>query len=119
MAPGATFVFDNVITNLRNGYNRHSGHFRAPISGTYMIAFSIMADWNNELYARLLVDGTFMAESVSHSKDAWDHATGSLVLHLSAGQAAWLTHSSAHPRSVRAKQGVWSTFSGFLIKADP
>ncbi|KAK7482377.1 hypothetical protein BaRGS_00026396, partial [Batillaria attramentaria] len=80
LGQGATYAFDHVVTNIGDGYNRYSGHFRAPVAGIYMFVVDFMAPWNQKQYAYIVVDGTIKAGSESDGRSgSWDHASRTLV----------------------------------------
>ena len=118
LGPQAPLIFDSVSTNVGNGYDAITGNFRAPVSGTYMFVLNYMGDINTQLYVNMYVDNTVVDYSLSHGDGrSWDHVSESLVVHLQPGQHVHLKNGSAEPKNIRGNH--WSTFSGFLIQADP
>nr|KAG5695116.1 hypothetical protein BaRGS_017215 [Batillaria attramentaria] len=116
LTPGATYVLDRVVTNIGDGYDRFSGHFVAPVSGTYMFVVNFMGPRDTFQYAYIVVDGRIRSYSISHGDGtAWDQASGVLVIRLNAGQRVWLKRSTEASRTKIVRGSHWTTFSGFLI----
>ncbi|XP_061195733.1 uncharacterized protein LOC133203955 [Saccostrea echinata] len=44
---GATLIFDSVVTNLGNGYNKRTGIFTTPLSGVYAFTWTLHAAGSN------------------------------------------------------------------------
>ncbi|KAK7489100.1 hypothetical protein BaRGS_00019614 [Batillaria attramentaria] len=110
-------ILDRAVTNIGHGYDADTGNFRVPVSGTYMFVVNYMGDIHTYLYVFMMVDNHVVDESISHGDGTtWDHVSESVVLHLAAGQRVWLRHAN-QTKSIRG--GHWTTFSGFLINADP
>ena len=118
MGPNAPLIFDTVLTNVGDGYDVITGNFRAPVSGTYMFVLNYMGDITTYVYVNMYVDNTEVDYSISHwGGSTWDHVSESLVVQLKAGQHVHLKNGSAETKKIRGHH--WSTFSGFLIQADP
>ena len=117
LGPGAPLILDRALTNLGNGYDVITGTFRAPVSGSYMFVVNYMGDIHSDLYVHMYVDDAMVDYSISHGDGTWDHVSESLVIHLKADQRVYLKNGSAQQKDIRG--GHWSTFSGFLIQADP
>ena len=50
-----TIVFDNVLTNVGDGYNEFSGLFTAPSSGVYFFTWTIYSGGNGETQFEIFV----------------------------------------------------------------
>ena len=57
--------------------------------------------------------------SISHADGTWDHVSETLIMHVKAGQHVWLQRGSDQSVTKSIRGGHWTTFSGFLIRADP
>nr|KAG5701783.1 hypothetical protein BaRGS_000773 [Batillaria attramentaria] len=115
---GATIVLPQVLTNIGNAYDPQTGLFAAPVSGLYMFFASYMhADTGGpEAYVQMYVDGNKVTESVSDDRShTWDHGSMRAIVHLNTGQRVRLSSCCF---DVRLHGGMYTTFSGFLIRAD-
>ena len=54
---GSVILFDEVLTNLGNGYNKNSGSFTAPVAGTYSLSIYFMADHGKHCHLGIYVNG--------------------------------------------------------------
>ena len=57
-APGATILFENIITNEGNNYNAADGIYTCPEDGLYMFTVNSYAHSNQYLVEEILLDGT-------------------------------------------------------------
>nr|KAG5701225.1 hypothetical protein BaRGS_008601 [Batillaria attramentaria] len=120
LGPSAPIILDRVVTNVGSGYDAGTGSFRAPTSGTYMFVVNYMGDLNTYMYVNLMVDNDVIDYSISHGDgNTWDHVSESVVLHLAAGQRVWLKRGAEQSVTKSMRGHHWTTFSGFLINADP
>lgn len=109
---------DRVITNTGSGYDQHTGNFHVPVSGSYMFVVNCMGPIDGYIYVDIVVDDASVDETISHGDTYhWDHVSESIILHLKQGQRVWLKQNENLTKSIRGSH--WSTFSGFLIRADP
>ncbi|KAK7489101.1 hypothetical protein BaRGS_00019615 [Batillaria attramentaria] len=116
--PSAPLLLDRVVTNIGNGYDAHTGNFLAPVSGSYLFAVHFMGNLNTNTYLFLMVDNTLQDQTYSDGDGQhWDHVSATTVIHLRAGQRVWLRSDSRGTKQYRG--GHYTTFSGFLIVADP
>ena len=87
------FVFDDVLTNLGNGYHNLHGIFIAPRDGIYIFSASILSYLNahSEFYASIMKNGTVIARVYGHG-DTGRHDQGSatIVTPLVTGDEVWV-----------------------------
>ncbi|XP_045159319.2 C1q-related factor-like [Mercenaria mercenaria] len=108
------FVFESVITNVGNAYNYTSGHFVAPVSGTYVFYSSILSMAGASFEAYIAVNGSIkvrMHES-GNNGPRYGMASQSAIVELNAGDVV----SVNSPSSVKVHGNTYTTFSGFLIR---
>lgn len=111
VSSGDTIKFNNVITNIGEGYNRSTGYFTAPVAGYYEFIVTIMAQSGNTFISKLLI----------HESEYYCHAHGSarsqaqgmcdMIYFLSQGTTARVT---TYQGSALYGNG-FSSFSGHLI----
>ncbi|KAL4237337.1 hypothetical protein ACF0H5_002055 [Mactra antiquata] len=54
-------IFEDVLTNIGNGYNNHHGVFIVPVSGIYLLTSSLLSRPGEEYFAELVINGTPIA----------------------------------------------------------
>nr|QBA18405.1 type 2 C1q domain-containing protein 8 [Littorina littorea] len=119
LGPLQRLVLDKVVVNFGSGYDATSGHFEAPVSGTYMFVVNFMGDINTYNYVKLILERSVVDYSISHGDGTtWDHAGETIILHLTAGQNVWLQRGNEQAVTKTLRGHHWTTFSGFLIKPD-
>ncbi|XP_045191033.2 heavy metal-binding protein HIP-like [Mercenaria mercenaria] len=118
--PGTTIKCNQIISNYGNGYNKFTGIFTAPISGTYFTTFTIQAGVK-KTNVRLLKDGQNVVGAVVHADPYSDSyrqtmASNSAVINLTAGQSLWLETIYDHDAELFSLEGYrYVTFTGFLL----
>ena len=121
---GQTVVFNQVITNDGNAYNKNNGMFTAPVTGTYFFTFSINVQ-STKVNVRLVKDNANLVDVIAHSSahftpDPNDYtsaqSTNCVVVQLDAGQAVWAqAYHDADAQIDGYSDYRYVTFSGFLL----
>jgi len=122
---GQTIVFNQVLINDGNGYNKHTGVFTAPITGTYFFTFSILVT-HTATNVRLVKDGEHLVGAVGYSSTEYlpnnsshrvsDHSSNSVVVQLNAGQSVWVeAYAFADTEIDGYPEFRFVAFSGFLL----
>lgn len=106
--------FDNVITNLGNGYEPRIGHFTAPVKGIYMFSFTAMSEPGHKLHVRLVKNGNEIARGEGETND-FDSSTVVVIETLNVGDLVWVSHQLPYSDET-IFGGGWSSFCGSLIK---
>nr|KAG5690253.1 hypothetical protein BaRGS_026705 [Batillaria attramentaria] len=112
----STLKFDNVITNLGNGYNPLTGIFTAPVAGLYSFSLSAMTTaGRNHASLAIVKQGTDLAKTWGGGRhDPEDQSTKTVPVYLDEGDQVWVAQ-----RYGDAVRGAWwTTFSGMLEEAD-
>ncbi|XP_070173999.1 complement C1q-like protein 3 isoform X2 [Littorina saxatilis] len=119
--PHSTVVLDTAFTNVGNGYDTTTGVFTAPVSGLYDLqAMFMQRTWNakDAIYGSIKIEGRSVAEGVGDNRGgSWDLASIRAIVQVSSGQKVTLASSLTNAVD-NFYGGRYTTFSGFLIKAD-
>ncbi|XP_061187032.1 complement C1q-like protein 4 [Saccostrea echinata] len=120
-------VYDTVVTNLGNGYSKHTGAFTVPRAGVYGFSWTVYVAGSHipgdadtslgEITSHLLqngqVKGILHADTETGGED--ETSTGFVVLIVNAGDVIITRASGLHQDSYYSNEyGRW-TFSGFQI----
>jgi hypothetical protein len=79
-------VFDNVVTNIGNAYNWNHGLFIAPVNGTYVFSFTLMAV-GSMTWGHFVVNRQVVAKAQITDKTA---STQTIVVTLKAGEDVYV-----------------------------
>ena len=104
----ATIVYNNVYTNDGRGFDEHSAHFVAPVSGTYYLAFAIRG--SPTVVGDMMHNGKLVARIFA--KD-YNEGANQVVRRLEAGDNVWVRQKDNYASS----GGRYATFSGMLLYA--
>nr|KAG5711594.1 hypothetical protein BaRGS_016776 [Batillaria attramentaria] len=113
-----TVILGHVKTNDGNAYDPNTGLFTAPVPGLYYFHATFMDhDLSDRIDALISVDGAAVAGTVADSRHGyWDNPAVAAVVHLNAGQKVQLQSNNNEVDHFYG--GLYTTFSGFLIRAD-
>lgn len=106
-------VYDNVVTNVRNGYNRWSGHFAAPRKGLYVFTCSVRANSKVGITVVIVHNGRPVLR-IASSVYSPETGSGSVTLILKKGDNVWVKRLG-HGRHIEKH---YNYFSGYLISAE-
>lgn len=102
--------YDRVLTNIGNGYDKWSGHFKAPLKGLYVLSCTVMAVKGHDISVALVKNGQNMMNAYS-STTVWETGAISVALALKKGDKVWIRRFG-HGRYVH---GNYNILSGYLI----
>ncbi|KAL8618116.1 hypothetical protein ACOMHN_044685 [Nucella lapillus] len=112
MKPLDTVVFDTVLANNGEGYNVETGHFTAPLAGTYLFVATVLSGYNTKVETALIVDDKEVARIYSGAHDAHGSGSNAAILNLQAGDRVWVRLLYQGGNHVH---GYYSTFSGAIL----
>lgn len=121
VASSGTLILNHAVTNIGNAYNTQTGIFTVPVDGLYDFQATFMPNKSTikTAFVGLFVDNNMMAEGVSDSShNYWDQSTIRAVVHVKKNQRVWLKNMSNPADLYVCTAEPYSTFSGFLIRAD-
>lgn len=112
-------VFDKVITNIGNAYNKSSGHFIAPIDGVYVFFVMLSNIAGNSVTVIVLRNGLWIGKVAAYGSITDNGilvtSTSAVPVELQYGDEVWVQNEYtylAHEEVAGYKQ---SSFSGHLI----
>ncbi|XP_061180206.1 heavy metal-binding protein HIP-like [Saccostrea echinata] len=109
------FLFDHVIVNSGNGYNKHNGMFTAPVKGIYAFFGTVLTFSGKSLESEIVQNGNGICRIYS-GDDSFDGSGSNMaIIQLEVGDVVWMRiHDRFHDTGVSV-DGPWTTFSGFLL----
>lgn len=107
-----TVIFDDVLLNSGNAYNERNGHFTAHVAGTYQLAVSL-TNFGKEAHFAVQKNGHDVLSRL-YIKSGLTYSSSTVVVaQLNAGDVVQVK-GQYFPTNLR--EGLYSVFSGFLIK---
>ncbi|XP_048760508.1 complement C1q-like protein 4 [Ostrea edulis] len=113
-----TIIFDSIVTNAGQGYDKYTGIFVCPISGFYQFAATIVSDGGTDknLDAELMHNGKQIAH-LHATLYGNDEGTQIANIHCAQGERIWIRHLQG-ATDARSMPPGFSSFSGALLHAD-
>jgi hypothetical protein len=109
------FLFDYLITNSGNAYNKNNGMFTAPLKGIYAFSSSVLTMAGKYLEAAIIRNGNPFCNLYAGDMDFFGPGFNMALIELDVGDTVWVKiHDKYHDTGVRV-DGPWTTFSGFLL----
>ncbi|XP_043915701.1 C1q-related factor-like [Protopterus annectens] len=95
----ATIMYDHVLVNYGNGYNKQTGMFTCTIPGVYIFNYSLLPKTHSTDTVLWLIKNGDKMNYIHSISTAGNAQTASLnaVLHLSAGEALWVQLEKGQP----------------------
>ncbi|XP_062305758.1 cerebellin-2-like [Osmerus eperlanus] len=109
-----TLIFKRVFSNIGNGYDQHTGFFKAPVEGLYYFTFSTFGYNTHLVGAVLMKGGVRVVSTYDHvSSDSSDGGSNAVVLELKADEK--VSVELWQNARVFDNMNGHTTFSGFLL----
>ena len=112
-------MFQEIVQNEGKGYDKYTGIFTAPVTGTYLFTVQVCLYWNKPLSVSIVANGTSITAGYFGDKD-W-----SQICHSTDGQAFIQAEEEVKVLVTYANPGnviypddtdrYWSFFSGVLL----
>ncbi|XP_022302313.2 uncharacterized protein LOC111110210 [Crassostrea virginica] len=113
-----TLIFDHEVTNVGNGYSKHSGIFTAPIEGIYVFSWTIFLSLPNQsMSIEITLNSQPVGASFVHGANDYATVSGNAVLYMQKDDVVFTrTHTTYVPHgSIRSDTIMRSAFSGWCI----
>ena len=107
--------YNQVVTNIGNGYDSRDGHFTAPVAGLYSFSLTGMGYATSLLYLNIMKNNQFLAQIYTTNGDA-DSASVTIHTHLNVDDHVWIENGSG--AGAHLHPGPYNTFSGILEKIE-
>jgi hypothetical protein len=92
-----TLIFDVVKTDVGFGYSRFTGAFSAPVEGTYVFSWTVIADFYSYIHTEIVMNASSFGHLLTDGEEIHDiHASSkTIVKYLNQGDIVFIrTHSS-------------------------
>ena len=114
-----TIIYDYVVTNYGNGYNKYTGAFIAPRSGVYVFTWTTFANPGSYLPIELIVNNYRYGIISADGNALYNGVTGVAVVHLNQYDAVLVrsdSHTAPHG-NIFSDQNMKTSFSGWCISS--
>ncbi|XP_060580171.1 uncharacterized protein LOC132736970 isoform X2 [Ruditapes philippinarum] len=118
-------VYNQILLNDGQAYSDKTGIFRVPVSGVYLLSWSVTArklpgEHAYDVWVKLVVNGVHQTGAVAESRDDWDDNQGSnsVVLRLNQGDEVWTSHYFSYPDVFGDDTERTASFMGVLLYVD-
>ncbi|XP_038066248.1 collagen alpha-1(X) chain-like [Patiria miniata] len=113
---GDVIIFDNIMTNVGDGYDSQSGVFTCSVPGVY--SFTISVNNNaNRAYVRLVKNVELIFSLYNSQTGAFHQSSNSAAVSLATGDRVWLQFGDDSNRGIYSNNNRYCYFTGFLIHA--
>ncbi|CAG2223530.1 C1QL [Mytilus edulis] len=112
LSKGTKILFNQVWTNVGNGYNPSTGIFTAPNACLYHITAVVMSAHGDDLYLRLYHNGLAMSGSYNDG-DGYKTGTFDIVLNLQKGDKVYI--AAQRIDKIYSDGNTYVTFSGHSV----
>ncbi|KAL2093447.1 hypothetical protein ACEWY4_010759 [Coilia grayii] len=114
-------TFDVEYVNIGGHFNKTSGRFTCHYPGAYFFAFTVGKHPRRAVSVKLMrgkgeVQAMVFDEDMSRRREMQSQ---SLLLLLQRGESVWLYSQQDDRYGIYSNQGRYTTFSGFLVYAEP
>lgn len=107
-------IFDQVISNIGNGYHADHGLFIAPTSGIYLFSTSLLHRPTNDqpLHAEITHSGAPVAR-IHGDVNIYDSGSQTVIIQVNQGEEVWVRNIDINDENIAG--AMYSSFAGVLI----
>uniref|UniRef100_F7CP25 Adiponectin, C1Q and collagen domain containing n=1 Tax=Monodelphis domestica TaxID=13616 RepID=F7CP25_MONDO len=118
-APNVPIIFTKIFYNEQNHYDVTTGKFRCNFPGLYYFSYQLTVYLKDVKVSLFKKDKAVMFTFDQFKEQNVDQASGSVLLHLQAGEEVWLqVYGDGEHNGLYADNVNDSVFSGFLLYHD-
>ncbi|XP_043926297.1 adiponectin-like [Protopterus annectens] len=111
--------FNKVFYNQQRHYDETTGKFRCSIPGVYYFSYHLTVYMRDVKVSMYKSDKPILFTLDQYQENNTDQASGSILLHLDAGNEIWLqVYGEERFNGIYANNDNDSTFTGFLLYPD-
>lgn len=118
-SPRYTLIFDVVRTNSGNHYNKFSGIFSAPRTGTYVFTWTVYCYAGGHTYLQVVVNSNVYISSYCNASGAFWHrsVSGTVVAKINQGDVVFIRTKPAvsNRGNVMSSSSHRTAFAGWLL----
>lgn len=118
-SPRYTLIFDVVRTNSGNHYNKFSGIFSAPRTGTYVFTWTVYCYAGGHTYLQVVVNSNVYISSYCNASGAFWHrsVSGTVVAKINQGDVVFIRTNPAvsNRGNVMSSSSHRTAFAGWLL----
>ena len=107
-------LFDGIISNFGEHYNKDSSSFICPYSGVYLFSIAFVTYPSYDSYLGIMMDDTELVVAFADDGDQFSQASANIIAECVSGQRVWVrTISSSN--YVYSNSDRYSHFTGYLL----
>ncbi|CAG2222966.1 unnamed protein product [Mytilus edulis] len=109
-----TVIFDQLITNIGQAYNKHTGHFTAPYDGIYFFACTFLRPYNaTVLHLQMVKNSSEISRGHAASGGGSQAGAMNAIVYLHKGDVVKVRHFPGFGPEII--HGDYSFFTGYRI----
>lgn len=104
-------IFPSILYAVGGGYDKTKGVFTVPKSGLYIIFCNVVADYQGNFWAKIIINGRAKAGVMAYygsSLDAYHTGSNLIVQHLQVNDRVWV-------QSVNGNSHLYSNFPDTIL----
>ncbi|CAG2244083.1 C1QL [Mytilus edulis] len=109
-------VYNTVITNVGNGYDKSTGIFTAPSNGVYIFSWNVLTHAGKYFFTYLTLNGKLIVRNYSGAQKIADHISSSqnVVLEIEKDDKVFIKVQDGYTGQYMIGDD-WSSFSGYKL----